>query len=148
MKREVLIATVPFYPNIHSFRNGQNDPLECLMWSDIKSEGTNKYNLSYRYHEADMRTGRATFWQLTSLQAFWPGLQVNFGNYNTFSVWKFEWGRILFIIVMAVRFLLGTLQLLTHHTVNFSTYGINLEYFLRGKIFVFSCGLVLLWSNG
>ncbi|EPS60831.1 hypothetical protein M569_13969, partial [Genlisea aurea] len=28
------------------------------------------------YHEADMRTGRATYWQLTSLQAFWPGLQV------------------------------------------------------------------------
>jgi hypothetical protein len=29
-----------------------------------------------RYHEADMRTGEATHWQLTSLQAFWPGLQV------------------------------------------------------------------------
>ncbi|AQK74751.1 Alpha-mannosidase I MNS5 [Zea mays] len=27
------------------------------------------------YHEADMRTGEATHWQLTSLQAFWPGLQ-------------------------------------------------------------------------
>ncbi|KAI3807462.1 hypothetical protein L1987_23390 [Smallanthus sonchifolius] len=27
------------------------------------------------YHEADMRTGRATYWQLTSLQAFWPGVQ-------------------------------------------------------------------------
>ncbi|KAL0440841.1 UNVERIFIED_CONTAM: Alpha-mannosidase I MNS5 [Sesamum radiatum] len=27
------------------------------------------------YHEADMRTGRATYWQLTSLQAFWPGLR-------------------------------------------------------------------------
>ncbi|KAL3818651.1 hypothetical protein ACJIZ3_004556 [Penstemon smallii] len=32
------------------------------------------------YHEADMRTGRATFWQLTSLQAFWPGLQVLVGD--------------------------------------------------------------------
>ncbi|TXG50332.1 hypothetical protein EZV62_022856 [Acer yangbiense] len=29
------------------------------------------------YHEADMRTGKATYWQLTSLQAFWPGLQAN-----------------------------------------------------------------------
>ncbi|CAL2261536.1 unnamed protein product [Prunus armeniaca] len=28
------------------------------------------------YHEADMRTGKATYWQLTSLQAFWPGLQA------------------------------------------------------------------------
>lgn len=32
------------------------------------------------YHEADMRTGRATYWQLTSLQAFWPGLQVLMGD--------------------------------------------------------------------
>ncbi|PWA35683.1 glycosyl hydrolase family 47 protein [Artemisia annua] len=32
------------------------------------------------YHEADMRTGRATYWQLTSLQAFWPGLQVLAGD--------------------------------------------------------------------
>ncbi|KAF7838374.1 alpha-mannosidase I MNS5 [Senna tora] len=32
------------------------------------------------YHEADMRTGKATYWQLTSLQAFWPGLQVLIGD--------------------------------------------------------------------
>ncbi|KAK9117034.1 hypothetical protein Sjap_015981 [Stephania japonica] len=32
------------------------------------------------YHEADMRTGKATYWQLTSLQAFWPGLQVLLGD--------------------------------------------------------------------
>ncbi|XP_075661401.1 alpha-mannosidase I MNS5-like isoform X2 [Castanea sativa] len=32
------------------------------------------------YHEADMRTGKATYWQLTSLQAFWPGLQVLVGD--------------------------------------------------------------------
>ncbi|KAI4336095.1 hypothetical protein L6164_014667 [Bauhinia variegata] len=32
------------------------------------------------YHEADMRTGRATYWQLTSLQAFWPGLQALIGD--------------------------------------------------------------------
>uniref|UniRef100_A0A2P2LST9 alpha-1,2-Mannosidase n=1 Tax=Rhizophora mucronata TaxID=61149 RepID=A0A2P2LST9_RHIMU len=32
------------------------------------------------YHEADMRNGRATYWQLTSLQAFWPGLQVLVGD--------------------------------------------------------------------
>ncbi|KAG5229932.1 alpha-mannosidase MNS [Salix suchowensis] len=31
-------------------------------------------------HEADMRTGKATYWQLTSLQAFWPGLQVLVGD--------------------------------------------------------------------
>ncbi|KAF8378329.1 hypothetical protein HHK36_029668 [Tetracentron sinense] len=48
------------------------------------------------YHEADMRTGKATYWQLTSLQAFWPGLQVLVGDIaaaNTshrefFHVWK------------------------------------------------------------
>ncbi|KAH9720057.1 alpha-mannosidase I MNS5 [Citrus sinensis] len=32
------------------------------------------------YHEADMRNGKATYWQLTSLQAFWPGLQVLVGD--------------------------------------------------------------------
>ncbi|GJU72941.1 alpha-mannosidase I MNS5 [Tanacetum coccineum] len=48
------------------------------------------------YHEADMRTGRATYWQLTSLQAFWPGLQVlagdvaaaNLTHREFFYVWK------------------------------------------------------------
>ncbi|KAL3018519.1 hypothetical protein AAZX31_05G032900 [Glycine max] len=48
------------------------------------------------YHEADMRTGRATYWQLTSLQAFWPGLQVLIGDViaansshrEFFHVWK------------------------------------------------------------
>ncbi|KAL9303746.1 hypothetical protein ACSQ67_021009 [Phaseolus vulgaris] len=30
-----------------------------------------------RYHEADIRTGRATYWKLTSLQAFCPGLQAS-----------------------------------------------------------------------
>ncbi|KHN48621.1 Putative alpha-mannosidase I MNS5 [Glycine soja] len=34
------------------------------------------------YHEADMRTGRATYWQLTSLQAFWPGLQASSWTLN------------------------------------------------------------------
>uniref|UniRef100_A0A0E0CRA6 alpha-1,2-Mannosidase n=1 Tax=Oryza meridionalis TaxID=40149 RepID=A0A0E0CRA6_9ORYZ len=33
-----------------------------------------------KYHEADMRTGEATHWQLTSLQAFWPGLQTLLGD--------------------------------------------------------------------
>lgn len=32
------------------------------------------------YHEADMRSGEATYWQLTSLQAFWPGLQILVGD--------------------------------------------------------------------
>ncbi|KMZ61171.1 mannosyl-oligosaccharide 1,2-alpha-mannosidase, family GH47 [Zostera marina] len=32
------------------------------------------------YHESDMRTGKATYWQLTSLQAFWPGLQILVGD--------------------------------------------------------------------
>ncbi|RWW11041.1 hypothetical protein GW17_00025374 [Ensete ventricosum] len=27
-----------------------------------------------------MRTGKATYWQLTSLQAFWPGLQILVGD--------------------------------------------------------------------
>ncbi|KAG9129452.1 hypothetical protein Leryth_013046 [Lithospermum erythrorhizon] len=48
------------------------------------------------YHEADMRNGKATYWQLTSLQAFWPGLQVMVGDIAAansshrefFSVWK------------------------------------------------------------
>ncbi|PIN26416.1 Glycosyl hydrolase, family 47 [Handroanthus impetiginosus] len=48
------------------------------------------------YHEADMRTGRATYWQLTSLQAFWPGLQVlvgdiaaaNLSHREFFYVWQ------------------------------------------------------------
>ncbi|KAM0035573.1 putative glycoside hydrolase family 47, six-hairpin glycosidase-like superfamily [Helianthus debilis subsp. tardiflorus] len=48
------------------------------------------------YHEADMRTGRATYWQLTSLQAFWPGVQVlvgdvaaaNLTHREFFYVWK------------------------------------------------------------
>ncbi|XP_068636856.1 alpha-mannosidase I MNS5 isoform X2 [Aristolochia californica] len=48
------------------------------------------------YHEADMRTGKATYWQLTSLQAFWPGLQVlvgdvaaaNASHREFFNVWE------------------------------------------------------------
>ncbi|KAJ8449135.1 hypothetical protein Cgig2_004190 [Carnegiea gigantea] len=48
------------------------------------------------YHEADMRTGHATYWQLTSLQAFWPGLQVlvgdiaaaNSSHREFFKVWQ------------------------------------------------------------
>ncbi|XP_057479781.1 alpha-mannosidase I MNS5-like [Actinidia eriantha] len=48
------------------------------------------------YHEADMRTGQATYWQLTSLQAFWPGLQVLVGDITAansshrefFQVWE------------------------------------------------------------
>ncbi|KAB5524933.1 hypothetical protein DKX38_022682 [Salix brachista] len=42
------------------------------------------------YHEADMRTGKATYWQLTSLQAFWPGLQAtaNTSHREFVYVWK------------------------------------------------------------
>ncbi|KAM7475561.1 hypothetical protein LguiB_022804 [Lonicera macranthoides] len=48
------------------------------------------------YHEADIRTGKATYWQLTSLQAFWPGLQVlvgdiaaaNSSHREFFNVWE------------------------------------------------------------
>ncbi|KAF3329130.1 putative alpha-mannosidase I MNS5 [Carex littledalei] len=48
------------------------------------------------YHEADMRSGKATYWQLTSLQAFWPGLQTLVGDVSAanlshrefFYVWK------------------------------------------------------------
>ncbi|KAL5723542.1 Alpha-mannosidase I mns5 [Ranunculus cassubicifolius] len=48
------------------------------------------------YHDADIRTGRATYWQLTSLQAFWPGLQVlvgdvaaaNSSHREFFTVWE------------------------------------------------------------
>ncbi|XP_010532268.1 PREDICTED: alpha-mannosidase I MNS5 isoform X2 [Tarenaya hassleriana] len=48
------------------------------------------------YHEANMWTGKATYWQLTSLQAFWPGLQVLAGDVTAansthrefFHVWE------------------------------------------------------------
>nr|CAB3448152.1 unnamed protein product [Digitaria exilis] len=48
------------------------------------------------YHEADMRTGEATHWQLTSLQAFWPGLQTlvgdvaaaNLSHREFYNVWQ------------------------------------------------------------
>ncbi|KAK1297472.1 putative alpha-mannosidase I MNS5 [Acorus calamus] len=48
------------------------------------------------YHEADMRSGKATYWQLTSLQAFWPGLQILVGDVSAansshrefFHVWE------------------------------------------------------------
>ncbi|CAI0398897.1 unnamed protein product [Linum tenue] len=43
------------------------------------------------YHEADMRSGRATYWQLTSLQAFWPGLQASFSLIQHHFPW-FLWG--------------------------------------------------------
>lgn len=65
------------------------------------------------YHEADMRTGKATYWQLTSLQAFWPALQVLIGDVAAanathrefFSVWE-KYG------VMPERYLLdrGTIH--------------------------------------
>ncbi|XP_058115577.1 alpha-mannosidase I MNS5 isoform X2 [Magnolia sinica] len=49
------------------------------------------------YHEADMRTGKATYWQLTSLQAFWPGLQVLVGDISAANSSHREffylWGR-------------------------------------------------------
>jgi mannosidase alpha-like ER degradation enhancer 1 len=50
-----------------------------------------------RYHEADMRTGRATYWQLTSLQSFWLGLQASSWTSNTYykfcliSFWVCVW---------------------------------------------------------
>ncbi|KAK3035802.1 hypothetical protein RJ639_034618 [Escallonia herrerae] len=46
------------------------------------------------YHEADMRTGKATYWQLTSLQAFWPGVLVgdipaaNSSHREFFHIWE------------------------------------------------------------
>eukprot|EP00250_Pteridium_aquilinum_P006108 c16090_g1_i1 orf=265-1992(-) len=65
------------------------------------------------YHEADMRTGKATYWQLTSLQAFWPALQVLIGDVAAanathrefFTVWE-KYG------VMPERYLLdrGTIH--------------------------------------
>lgn len=65
------------------------------------------------YHEADMRTGKATYWQLTSLQAFWPAVQVLIGDVAAanathrefFSVWE-KYG------VMPERYLLdrGTIH--------------------------------------
>ncbi|KAH7528514.1 hypothetical protein FEM48_Zijuj05G0080200 [Ziziphus jujuba var. spinosa] len=64
------------------------------------------------YHEADMRTGKATYWQLTSLQAFWPGLQVlvgdiaaaNSSHREFFYVWE-KYG------VLPERYLLDHLML-------------------------------------
>eukprot|EP00271_Cylindrocystis_brebissonii_P003779 TRINITY_DN15030_c0_g1_i1.p1 TRINITY_DN15030_c0_g1~~TRINITY_DN15030_c0_g1_i1.p1 ORF type:complete len:590 (-),score=76.24 TRINITY_DN15030_c0_g1_i1:830-2599(-) len=48
------------------------------------------------YHEADIRTGRTTYRQFTSLQAFWPALQVMVGDIASanethrhfFGVWQ------------------------------------------------------------
>uniref|UniRef100_A0A0E0CRA8 alpha-1,2-Mannosidase n=1 Tax=Oryza meridionalis TaxID=40149 RepID=A0A0E0CRA8_9ORYZ len=42
------------------------------------------------YHEADMRTGEATHWQLTSLQAFWPGdvAAANISHREFYNVWQ------------------------------------------------------------
>ncbi|KAF3437093.1 hypothetical protein FNV43_RR19846 [Rhamnella rubrinervis] len=64
------------------------------------------------YHEADMRTGKPTYWQLTSLQAFWPGLQVlvgdiaaaNLSHREFFYVWE-KYG------VLPERYLLDHLML-------------------------------------
>uniref|UniRef100_M1C9P5 Alpha-1,2-Mannosidase n=1 Tax=Solanum tuberosum TaxID=4113 RepID=M1C9P5_SOLTU len=69
------------------------------IWKMFQSAyiGVQKYfRHSPWYHEADMRTGTATYWQLTSLQAFWPGLQVLVGDIEAansshrefFKVWK------------------------------------------------------------
>ncbi|CAI9282050.1 unnamed protein product [Lactuca saligna] len=52
--------------------------------------------LHCRHHEADMRTGRATYWQLTTLQAFCPVVQILLGDIAAanlrhcefFHVWK------------------------------------------------------------
>lgn len=89
--------------------------------------------LFIRYHEADMRTGKPTYWQLTSLQAFWPGLQVNIAD-SCLSLSNLN-GKAFMIFFMVVRFLLGTLALLTHHIVNFSMCGRNLVYYQRGTMF-------------
>ncbi|KAF4356132.1 hypothetical protein F8388_012282, partial [Cannabis sativa] len=67
------------------------------------------------YHEADMRTGKATYWQLTSLQAFWPGLQASSRD----------------------LFLLGMLQQQIHHIGSSFTFGKSSECFLRGSVPLF-----------
>ena len=56
---DIIIQNIPFYPSY----------FPCLYSTVI----TIRLD---RYHEADIRTGEATHWQLTSLQAFWPGVQV------------------------------------------------------------------------
>lgn len=50
--------------------------VKLIHWADYFRSDVDHF-IVIRYHEADMRTGHATYWQLTSLQAFWPGLQVS-----------------------------------------------------------------------
>jgi hypothetical protein len=59
---DIIIEIIPLHPSYFS----------CLYLITIRLD---------RYHEADIRTGEATHWQLTSLQAFWPGVQVCFTPY-------------------------------------------------------------------
>lgn len=97
--------------------------LICCVW------------LLYRYHEADMRTGKATYWQLTSLQAFWPGLQVSEILYIYSSeIWVLEKNYLTLYLNSQIRFLLGILLLLIHHTVNLFTSGRSMVYYPKGVI--------------
>ncbi|CAN0903266.1 Alpha-mannosidase I MNS5 [Linum grandiflorum] len=64
------------------------------------------------YHEADMRSGKATYWQLTSLQAFWPGLQAS----------------------KQFMFLLGIFQLQIPRTENSSQSGKSLGYYRKENL--------------
>ncbi|XP_024523829.1 alpha-mannosidase I MNS5 isoform X1 [Selaginella moellendorffii] len=50
------------------------------MFQDAYRAVQQHYRYGSWYHDADMRTGKATYWQFTSLQAFWPGLQVLIGD--------------------------------------------------------------------
>ncbi|KAH9290761.1 hypothetical protein KI387_034878, partial [Taxus chinensis] len=74
---------------------GVTEPSSWKSWSALSAA----FGMSFqgcRYHEADMRTGKATYWQFTSLQAFWPGLQILVGDVSAansthrefFSVWE------------------------------------------------------------
>lgn len=95
---------------------------------------SNYDNWSHRYHEADMRTGEATYWQLTSLQAFWPGLQVRW-SWTPYIGWchTILWNVYFFCFFMNRHFL-EMLLLQICHTVNFTMYGKDLVYYLKGIV--------------
>ncbi|KAL5974276.1 Alpha-mannosidase I mns5 [Asimina triloba] len=90
MKAYILFGREELWDMFHTaylavqkhFRHGPWCNPEHLSSNLDEDELNYSVTLSFRYHEADMRTGKATYWQLTSLQAFWPGLQAS--NFESF----------------------------------------------------------------
>ncbi|KAF0932597.1 hypothetical protein E2562_010473 [Oryza meyeriana var. granulata] len=93
------------------------------------------------YHEADMRTGEATHWQLTSLQAFWPGLQVCGIPYmdGLSPYCRMLIMHCLFTPVIMPRHFWEMLLLQIYHIVNFTMYGKGLVCCLKDIFWTLGC---------